>query len=109
MREAALRAVRAAGYTNAGTVEFLLSPDGRFYFIEMNARLQVEHPITEECSGIDIVKWQIRIAAQVPLSFAQKDVHPDGLHGVPINAASTGMIDFLHVPGGAGCTSTRPW
>jgi acetyl-CoA carboxylase biotin carboxylase subunit len=102
MREAALRAVRAAGYTNAGTVEFLLSPDGRFYFIEMNARLQVEHPITEECSGIDIVKWQIRIAAQVPLSFAQKDVHPAGCSmECRINAASTGMIDFLHVPGGA--------
>lgn len=64
MMDAAVLAAKAANYTNAGNVEFLLAPDGQFYFIEMNTRLQVEHPITEEISGVDIVKWQIRIACQ---------------------------------------------
>ena len=71
MMDAAVLAAKAANYTNAGTVEFLLAPDGQFYFIEMNTRLQVEHPITEEISGVDIVKWQIRIACQVPLNMKQ--------------------------------------
>ena len=61
MMDAAVKAAKAANYVNAGTVEFLLAPDGNFYFIEMNTRLQVEHPITEEISDVDIVKWQIRI------------------------------------------------
>ncbi len=80
----------------------MLAPNGEFYFIEMNTRLQVEHPITEEISGVDIVKWQIRIACQIPLDFKQEDVHIKG-HSIEcrINARSTGKIDFLHIPGGA--------
>ncbi len=102
MMEAAMKAAKAANYTNAGTVEFLLAPNGEFYFIEMNTRLQVEHPITEEISGIDIVKWQIRIACQIPLEFTQADIQLKG-HAMEcrINARSTGKIDFLHIPGGA--------
>jgi len=101
MMDTAVRAARAAGYTNAGTVEFLLAPDGRFYFIEMNARLQVEHPVTEEVCGLDLVKWQIRIAAQMPLAFRQKDIRASGCAmECRINARSTGTVDFLHAPGG---------
>lgn len=102
MMDAAILAAKAANYTNAGTVEFLLAPNGEFYFIEMNTRLQVEHPITEEISGIDIVKWQIRIACEIPLDMKQEDIHLSG-HSIEcrINARSTGVIDFLHVPGGA--------
>ncbi|MFV0314980.1 MAG: acetyl/propionyl/methylcrotonyl-CoA carboxylase subunit alpha [Anaerotignum sp.] len=102
MMEAALKAAKAANYTNAGTVEFLLAPNGEFYFIEMNTRLQVEHPITEEVSDVDIVKWQIRIACQIPLDFRQEDIHLKG-HSMEcrINARSTGKINFLHIPGGA--------
>ena len=100
--DAAVKAAKAANYVNAGTVEFLLAPDGNFYFIEMNTRLQVEHPITEEISDVDIVKWQIRIACQIPLDFTQEDIH---LHGhsmeCRINARSTGQVDFLHIPGGS--------
>ncbi|MDO4531879.1 MAG: acetyl-CoA carboxylase biotin carboxylase subunit, partial [Bacillota bacterium] len=94
-------AAKAANYTNAGTVEFLLEPDGQFYFIEMNTRLQVEHPITEEVSGMDIVKWQIRIACEVPLDRRQEEICLKG-HAIEcrINARSTGRVEFLHVPGG---------
>lgn len=101
MMDAAVLAAKAANYTNAGTVEFLLAPDGQFYFIEMNTRLQVEHPITEEISGVDIVKWQIRIACQVPLDMTQEDIQLKG-HAMEcrINARSTGKVDFLHIPGG---------
>ena len=101
MMEAAIKAAKAANYTNAGTVEFLLAPDGQFYFIEMNTRLQVEHPITEEISGVDIVKWQIRIACQVPLDLKQEDIQLKG-HAMEcrINARSIGKVDFLHIPGG---------
>ena len=102
MMDAAVKAAKAAEYTNAGTVEFLLAPDGQFYFIEMNTRLQVEHPITEEISGIDIVKWQIRIACRIPLDIRQENIHLHG-HSIEcrINARSTGIVDFLHIPGGA--------
>ena len=101
MMDAAVLAAKAANYTNAGTVEFLLAPDGQFYFIEMNTRLQVEHPITEEISGVDIVKWQIRIARQVPLNMKQEDIRLQG-HAIEcrINARSTGRVEFLHIPGG---------
>lgn len=76
--EAALTAARAIGYTNAGTVEFILAPSGEFYFIEVNTRLQVEHPVTEMITGIDLVKLQIEIAQGKPLAIAQEDVPQTG-------------------------------
>ena len=109
MAEAAVRAARAVGYRNLGTVEFLLDGNGKFYFMEMNTRLQVEHPVTEMVTGIDLVKWQIRIAAGMPLEFSNDDVRIDG-HAIEcrVNAEdpsrgfvpSCGTIAMLHVPGG---------
>ena len=102
MEKTAIKVVKASKYSNAGTVEFLLDKDNNFYFIEMNTRLQVEHPITEEVSGIDIVKWQIRIACKIPLPFKQDNLSISG-HSIEcrINAKSKGKVDFLHIPGGS--------
>ena len=74
MCESAVRLVKAAGYTNAGTVEFIVDQTGNFYFIEVNARIQVEHPVTEMVTGIDLIKAQIRVASGEPLWFTQDDI-----------------------------------
>lgn len=111
MGEAAIKAAKACNYQNAGTIEFLLSADNSFYFMEMNTRIQVEHPITELVTGIDIVKQQILIASGKPLPFTQQDIHLTG-HAIEcrINAEnpylnfrpSPGKINALHMPGGPG-------
>src|SRR5215210_4718760 len=76
--ESAVRLVKAAGYTNAGTVEFLVDKEQNFYILEVNARIQVEHPVTEQVTGIDLIKQQIRISAGEPLAFKQKDIQQSG-------------------------------
>ena len=111
MGEAAVRAARAAGYENAGTIEFLLEKNGNFYFMEMNTRIQVEHPVTEWVTGIDLVKEQIRIASGKKLSYTQDQVHLSG-HAIEcrINAEnpakgfrpSPGTIQDMYLPGGKG-------
>ena len=111
MGEAAVKAAKACGYVNAGTIEFLLERDGSFYFMEMNTRIQVEHPVTEWVTGVDLVKEQIRIASGLPLSFKQKDIHITG-HAIEcrINAEnpskgfrpSPGTITDMYLPGGKG-------
>ena len=107
--EAAAKAARAVGYEGVGTVEFLLDRDGKFYFMEMNTRLQVEHPVTEMVTGIDLVKWQIRVAAGMPIPFHQSEIKLRG-HAIEcrINAENpqenfrpcAGKVSLLHVPGG---------
>jgi acetyl-CoA carboxylase biotin carboxylase subunit len=111
MGEAATRAAKAAHYENAGTIEFLLDVNGNFYFMEMNTRIQVEHPITEAVTGIDLVKAQLSVAAGEKLPFSQDDIKLSG-HAIEcrINAEDPangfrpcpGRIDALHIPGGPG-------
>ena len=101
MGKEAVRVARAAGYTNAGTVEFVLDKDHNFYFIEMNTRIQVEHPITELLCGVDLVKEQIRIAAGRRMESRQEEIELNG-HAMEcrINAIKPGKIEFLHFPAG---------
>jgi acetyl-CoA carboxylase biotin carboxylase subunit len=111
MCDAARRLILAADYTNAATVEFIVDKDGKFYFIEVNARIQVEHPVTEMVTGIDLIKWQIRVASGEPLPWKQDEiVHHGAAIECRINAEdprrnfqpSPGKIERLIAPGGFG-------
>lgn len=105
----AVRLAKAAGYSNAGTIEFLVDKDLNYYFMEMNTRIQVEHPVTEQVTGVDLIKEQLTIASGEKLSFSQNDIQING-HSfeVRVNAEdwevgfrpSPGKIEFYHVPGG---------
>jgi acetyl-CoA carboxylase biotin carboxylase subunit len=109
--KAAVKVAQAVGYQNAGTIEFLVDAEENFYFIEMNTRLQVEHPVTEAITGIDIVQWQIRIAAGEPLPFSQNEIVVNG-HAIEARLTaeipeqdftpSTGRISEWTPPGGPG-------
>ena len=111
MGEVAVRAAKAAKYESAGTIEFLLDKSKKFYFMEMNTRIQVEHPVTELVTGLDLIKEQIFIAAGEKLQWRQKDIHITG-HAIEcrINAENPaknfmpcpGKIEYLHLPGGNG-------
>jgi acetyl-CoA carboxylase biotin carboxylase subunit len=111
LHKAAVRAAKALEYTGAGTFEFLVDRDEHFYFAEVNARIQVEHPVTEFVTGYDLIKWQLKIASGEQLTFSQKDVRPRG-HAIEarINAEnvaadfapSCGQIEDLVLPGGPG-------
>jgi len=109
--ELALRAVVAAGYENVGTLEFLVDRDGRSFFIEINSRIQVEHPLTEALTGVDMVELQLRVASGEPLGFDQQDIRFAG-HAIELRLAaedaadefrpSSGRVEHLHLPGGPG-------
>jgi acetyl-CoA carboxylase biotin carboxylase subunit len=109
--EAAVRLIQSANYCNAGTVEFIVDRDNNFYFIEVNARIQVEHPVTEMVTGVDLIQTQIKIAAGMPLPFTQSDIVQSGVAiECRINAEdpetnfrpSPGRIERLILPGGMG-------
>jgi acetyl-CoA carboxylase biotin carboxylase subunit len=111
MCDAARRLILAADYTNAATVEFIVDKQGNYYFIEVNARIQVEHPVTEMVTGIDLIKWQIRVAAGEQLPWKQEDIRQNGAAiECRINAEnprrnfqpSPGRIETLIAPGGFG-------
>jgi acetyl-CoA carboxylase biotin carboxylase subunit len=111
MHKTAVDIVRATGYTNAGTVEFLVDRDGNYYFMEMNTRIQVEHPITEQITGVDLIQAQIMVAMNYEISINQKDLAPRG-HAIecrinaedPLNsfAPSPGKVETISLPGGMG-------
>ncbi|MBQ8884193.1 MAG: acetyl-CoA carboxylase biotin carboxylase subunit, partial [Oscillospiraceae bacterium] len=111
MGKSAVAAAKACGYVNAGTIEFLVDKNGDYYFMEMNTRIQVEHPITEAVTGVDLVKQQLLIAMGEKLSYKQEDISVKG-HAIEcrINAEnpkynfrpSPGVINSLHIPGGMG-------
>ena len=111
MGQAAIAAARCCGYLGAGTVEFVLDPEGHFYFIEMNTRIQVEHPVTEMVTGVDLVREQIRVAAGLPLSFTQEEATVRG-HAIEVRVNAEdpangfrpcpGKTEFVHFPGGCG-------
>ena len=111
MGQDAIKAAKGVHYRNAGTIEFVLDQEGNYYFIEMNTRIQVEHPITEMITGVDLIREQIRIAANLKLNYQQSDIHLQG-HAIEcrINAEnpkenfrpSPGKINSLHIPGGFG-------
>ena len=112
MGRAAVRLAAAAGYTNAGTIEFLVDRNGNFFFIEMNTRIQVEHPVTEEVTGIDLVKEQILIANGHSLKYEQKSLLLENRHAIECRICaedpsrdftpSPGQVDLYYPPGGPG-------
>lgn len=109
--EAAVKAAKAVGYANAGTVEFIYTPEGDFYFMEMNTRIQVEHPVTEAVTGVDLVQWQIRIASGEKLALNQRDIEWNG-HSIECRvtaqdpnkgfAPAAGTLSHVRLPGGLG-------
>ena len=112
MGEAAMKAVRAVDYVNAGTIEFLLDTDGQFYFMEMNTRVQVEHPISEQITGVDIIKEQIRIAAGEPMKHTSQEQTVKRCHAIEFRIHADhpqhnfrphpGLIEVFNPPGGFG-------
>ena len=112
MGEAAARLVQESNYTNAGTLEFLLDASGEFYFMEVNTRLQVEHPVTEMVTGLDFVEWQLRIASGEPLPFTQEEIAEPKGHAIECRVSAedvfsdflpfTGIVSYMQLPEGDG-------